>query len=89
MNSSITWNLRIATQAKKELERIPAKHQTHILRALQATRDDPFSGDLVRLKNQPTAWRRRVGSYRIFFDVYPDLLLIEVLTIRRRTSTTY
>lgn len=89
MNSSMTWNLRIAKQAKKELERIPANDQKQILRALQAMRDDPFSGDLVRLKNQLTAWRRRVGSYRIFFDVHPDLLLIEVLTIRRRTSTTY
>lgn len=50
---------------------------------------DPFSGDIVRLKNQPTAWRRRVGSYRIFFDVYPDPLVIDVVEIRRRTSTTY
>lgn len=83
------WNLRIARQAKKELERIPAKDQAHVLRALQGMQDDPFAGDLVRLKNQPTAWRRRVGSYRIFFDVYSDQLLIEVLAIRRRTSTTY
>ena len=66
MNSSMTWNLKVAKQAKKELERIPAKDQTRILSVLQAMRDDPFSGDPVRLKNQPTAWRRRIGSYRIF-----------------------
>ena len=52
-------------------------------------REDPFSGDIVRLTDQPTAWRRRVGSYRIFFDLYPDQLLIEVVDISRRTSTTY
>jgi mRNA-degrading endonuclease RelE of RelBE toxin-antitoxin system len=51
--------------------------------------DDPFSGDVVRLKAQPTAWRRRVGDYRIFFDIDPGQLVIDVVEIRRRTSTTY
>jgi mRNA-degrading endonuclease RelE of RelBE toxin-antitoxin system len=51
--------------------------------------EDPFSGDIARLKAQPTAWRRRVGSYRIFYDVYPRQLLIVVTAIQRRTSTTY
>lgn len=50
---------------------------------------DPFSGDIVRLKGQPTAWRRRVGNYRILFDVYPQQLLVLVTAIARRTSTTY
>jgi mRNA-degrading endonuclease RelE of RelBE toxin-antitoxin system len=56
---------------------------------LRAVSADPFSGDIARLKNELTAWRRRVGSYRIFFDLYPERLLIEVVDIRRRTSTTY
>jgi mRNA-degrading endonuclease RelE of RelBE toxin-antitoxin system len=50
---------------------------------------DPFQGDIARLENQPTSWRRRVGNYRIFFDVYPDQLLVDILRIKRRTSTTY
>jgi len=52
-------------------------------------REDPFSGDVTRLKAQPAAWRRRVGDYRIFYDLFPDRLLIVVLAIKRRTSTTY
>ena len=50
---------------------------------------DPFSGDVVRLKAQPTAWRRRVGNYRILYDLDLDRYLIIVASIRRRTSTTY
>ena len=52
-------------------------------------RDDPFAGDIVRLKAQPTAWRRRVGNYRIFYDVYLDHRMVVVVAIKRRTSTTY
>jgi mRNA-degrading endonuclease RelE of RelBE toxin-antitoxin system len=43
----------------------------------------------VCLKSERAAWRRRVGSYRIFFDVYPDRQHIDVVDIARRTSTTY
>jgi len=50
---------------------------------------NPFSGDIVRLKSEGSTWRRRAGSYRIFFDVYPDEQLVDVVDIQRRTSTTY
>jgi mRNA-degrading endonuclease RelE of RelBE toxin-antitoxin system len=50
---------------------------------------NPFTGDIVRLTNQPTAFRRRIGDWRIFFDVYSDRRLIEVVFIERRTTTTY
>jgi mRNA-degrading endonuclease RelE of RelBE toxin-antitoxin system len=52
-------------------------------------KDDPFSGDVVRLEAQPTAWRRRVGSWRILFDVDPTNRTVDVADIERRTSTTY
>ncbi|MBI3624908.1 MAG: hypothetical protein HY215_01965 [Candidatus Rokubacteria bacterium] len=83
------WDLHVVRSAEKELNRIPPKDRERILAALQAMRDDPFTGDIARLKNQPAAWRRRVGDWRIFFDLYPDRRLIVVTAIRRRTSTTY
>ena len=52
-------------------------------------RENPFASDIVRLKAQPTVWRRRVGDYRIFYDVYPDEHMAVVVAIKRRTSTTY
>ncbi len=51
--------------------------------------EDPFQGDIKRLKGQLTAWRRRVGSYRIIYDLYLDQRLIVVAAIVRRSSTTY
>jgi mRNA-degrading endonuclease RelE of RelBE toxin-antitoxin system len=52
-------------------------------------REDPFGGDLVRLKGEHSGWRRRVGGYRVFFDVDPARLIVDVVEIARRTSTTY
>ena len=84
----MTWGLQVTGPAQKDLRKLPAKDQAHIKAALTAMQEDPFSGDIVRLKAQPTAWRRRVGSYRILFDVYPEQLLVIVAAITRRTSTT-
>ena len=50
---------------------------------------DPFSGDAQRLHTQLTAFRRRVGDWRIFFDVYPESRLVRARYIERRTTTTY
>lgn len=83
------WDLHVARSAEKELNRVPSRDRWRIIAALQAMRNDPFSGDIARLEHQPTAWRRRVGDWRIFFDLYPDRQLIVVAAIRRRTSTTY
>jgi mRNA-degrading endonuclease RelE of RelBE toxin-antitoxin system len=49
---------------------------------------NPFSGDILRLTSERATWRRRVGSYRIFFDVYPEQQHIDVVDIERRTSST-
>ena len=83
------WQLRVANRAAKNLARLPAKDQRMILAALEEMREVPFSGDIARLKPPHTGWRRRVGNYRLFFDVHSDLLIIDVIEIARRTSTTY
>jgi mRNA-degrading endonuclease RelE of RelBE toxin-antitoxin system len=57
------------------------------LQALDTMQQDPYSGDIKRL--HPAGWRRRVGSYRIFFDLLIDAKRIVVTAVERRTSTTY
>jgi mRNA-degrading endonuclease RelE of RelBE toxin-antitoxin system len=83
------WQLELARSAEKALIRIPIRDQKHIIAALRGMTLDPFGGDIVRLHNQPGSWRRRVGSWRVFFDLYPHRLLIVITAIKRRTSSTY
>ncbi|MBI4479926.1 MAG: type II toxin-antitoxin system RelE/ParE family toxin [Acidobacteria bacterium] len=85
----MAWTLRIAKRAEKELRIIPAKDRKRIATALAAMQLDPFGGDIVRLENQSASWRRRVGNYRISFDLDPDQALVDILRIARRTTTTY
>jgi mRNA-degrading endonuclease RelE of RelBE toxin-antitoxin system len=50
---------------------------------------DPFMSDVVRPTAQHTAYRRRVGDWRIFFDVDPHAHTVSVRAIERRGTTTY
>ena len=85
----MTWKVEITGPAQKDLRKLPAADQARVEAALATMRDNPFAGYIVRLKAQPTAWRRRVGDYRIFFDVYFEHRMVVVVAIKRRTSTTY
>jgi mRNA interferase RelE/StbE len=85
----MNWNLLVTGPAQKQLRRIPERDRERVKAALLAIEDEPFSGDLVRLRAQPAAWRRRVGSYRILFDVDYEKRHVVVTAIVRRTSVTY
>jgi mRNA-degrading endonuclease RelE of RelBE toxin-antitoxin system len=83
------WELLLAGPATKALKRMPAADRRRVLAALDSMEQDPFSGDIVRLTAQPVAWRRRVGDWRILFDVELEQHRVLVHGIVRRTSTTY
>ncbi len=85
----MTWNLIVANPAQKHLKRLPPDARARILSVLRGMANDPHAGDIVRLKGTRFAWRRRVGDYRILYDLNPAERLITVQHIARRTTTTY
>jgi mRNA-degrading endonuclease RelE of RelBE toxin-antitoxin system len=85
----MNWHLQIADRARKALAKFPANDRRRILAALNAMESDPLGGDIKRLRGERSAWRRPAGSYRIFFDIDPESLTVEIVDITRRTSITY
>ena len=85
----MAWKLHLAAPAQKDFQKLPPKDQARVRAALLSMEEDPFRGDVKRLRGQYTAWRRRVGNYRIIYDLYAEEQLIVVAGILRRTSTTY
>ena len=89
MNSTAPWQVLAEARAQKVLARAPRPERDRLQAALDDMERDPFAGDVARPYNQLSAFRRRVGDWRIFFDVYPETRLVRVRAIERRTSTTY
>jgi len=82
------WTVVLAGPARKALRRVPTGDRTRILAALEEMQQNPFQGDIRKLQGLP-GFRRRVGNWRILFEVVPERSHVVVAAIERRTSTTY
>jgi mRNA-degrading endonuclease RelE of RelBE toxin-antitoxin system len=50
---------------------------------------NPYQGDVRFLKGSNGSLRRRVGDWRIFYDLEPEHKVIIVTGVERRGSNTY
>jgi mRNA interferase RelE/StbE len=85
----VAYSLELAKRARKQLDLLPPDDRARILAALHQMADDPYSGDIKRLKGHRFGWRRRVGDYRILYDLDSVRSVIIVAMVERRTTTTY
>ncbi len=89
MNSNINWALRVRSSVYKELSKLPLEEQGRITEVIENLPHNPYAGDLEKIKDEENTWRRRIGNYRIFYEIIPINRAIYVFHIERRTSNTY
>lgn len=85
MNRSVI----IDSSVKKILGRIPKDDARRIGSVLKELVVNPYAGDIEKMEGESDVWRRRVGSYRIFYEVYKNKRVVYVFKLERRTSNTY
>jgi len=89
MNSSTGWDLRIDPSVFKTLKKIPKRDAKNLLAVIRILPEDPYYGDVQKMKGEEGAWRRRSGAYRIFYSIKVLNKIILVFKLERRTSKTY
>ena len=89
MYSNETWRVAVELPVRKMLKRLPKDDHVRIIDALQSLIIDPYTGDLQKLGGTENSWRRRVGSYRIFFEISQSERRVDIFKIERRGSKTY
>lgn len=89
MNSSKNWVLHVDPSVYKSLRKIPQEYARKIVHVIETLPNDPFSGDIDKMKGSHDKWRRRVGEYRIFYKIDVENKIILVFHVERRTSSTY
>jgi len=81
------WRLVVPKSVLKSLDKIPERDRTRILKVINEIGTNPFDGDVKKIEGDE--YRRRSGSYRIFYEVTPKERVVEIHDVVRRTSTTY
>jgi len=89
VNSSKNWVLQIDPDVLKSLKKFPQKDCQRITTVIEDLSNNPFSGDIQKMKGEENVWRRRIGSYRIFYDILTEKNTIHVYHVERRTTQTY
>ncbi len=77
------YSLDFTRQSLKELAKINEPFYSSIKKALDGLTLDPRPNGYIKLKGRE-GYRIRVGDYRVIYDIFDSLLLIEVITIGNR-----
>ncbi len=90
MNSSINWQLKVRDRVWKDIAKFPKKDQGRIVEIVEEEiLSNPYLGDIEKMKGEENSWRRRMGAYRIFYEIRSQEKVVFVFRIDRRTSQTY
>lgn len=90
MNLNSNWQLKIRDRVWKDVAKFPKKDQDRITEVIEKEISvNPYSGDIEKIKGEENSWRRRSGTYRIFYEIIPRDNTIYISRIERRTSKTY
>jgi mRNA-degrading endonuclease RelE of RelBE toxin-antitoxin system len=85
----MTWGLVITSPAERGLRKVPRADLEHINTTFSDMCADPYSGDVKFLRGMGQTFRRRVGDWRILFELDKARQTIVILAVKRRGSKTY
>lgn len=77
------YTVEILRSAQKQLAKIDGQDRKRIINAIRALANDPRPPGNKKLSGRP-AWRIRVGTYRVIYEVCDKQLLVLVVVIGHR-----
>ena len=93
MAESHKYSVEVSSAADRDLqklrERILKQDFDRLAKAVERLAEEPRPNGVRKIKEAVTAYRIRVGDYRIVYDVYDDEKLVVILQVVRRSETTY
>jgi mRNA interferase RelE/StbE len=87
------YRLEVSPAADRDLEKLKGRIRRQdferLRNAVGGLAEEPRPQGVRKIKGEERAYRIRVGSYRVVYEVYDDDKLVLILQIVRRSETTY
>ncbi len=80
------YKINFSKKAEKAYKKLPGKVRKRIDEKLNYLRNTPRGPDTRKLVGEDNAYRTRVGSYRIVYEINDDELIVWILDIGHRSS---
>jgi mRNA interferase RelE/StbE len=78
------YEVKLARRAERSLGTMERREQQRIRAALDLLADNPRPPNCVAMQGEDSAYRVRVGDYRIVYEVLDAVLLIQVVRVGHR-----
>ncbi len=79
----MVYRISISKRAIKVLEKIQEPYYSNIKSAIYSLADNPRPSGYKKLKGR-IAYRIRVADYRIIYEIFDDVLLVDVIDLGHR-----
>ena len=87
------YRLEVSSAADRDLDRLKKRIQRYDFErlrvAIRGLADEPRPQGVRKIRGAERAFRIRVGSYRVVYEVYDNESLVLILQVVRRTEATY
>jgi mRNA interferase RelE/StbE len=84
--SEVRYTIEFKRTAMKELASLDPLAQRRIKEKIDTLAENPRPQGTIKLKGHSSAWRLRVGDYRIVYEIHDNILVVVVLRTAKRSD---
>ncbi|MCB2413261.1 type II toxin-antitoxin system RelE/ParE family toxin [Demequina sp. TTPB684] len=78
------YRVEFTSAAARQVRKLPREHRARIQARMRQLGNEPRPAGAIKLAGETTAWRVRVGDYRVIYDIFDDVLVITVVAVGHR-----
>lgn len=80
----MSYRVEFTSAAARQVRKLPGPVRGRVLDAVAQLAEDPRPHGAKKLAGERTAWRIRVGDYRVIYDVVDERLTVTVVRAAHR-----
>lgn len=80
----MTYRVEFTAAAARQVKKLPRPARDRVLEAIDGLADSPRPHGAKKLVGEQTAWRIRIGDYRVIYDVFDAQLTVTVVRAAHR-----
>lgn len=78
------YRIELTSAASRQVRKLPHPFRQRVVAAIADLSDDPRPYGARKLVGEDTAWRIRVGVYRVIYDVFDTELTVTIVRAAHR-----
>jgi len=82
----VKYKVEFTSAAARQVQKLPVAVRQRLLAAVADLADNPRPAGARKLVGELTAWRIRVGDYRVIYDVIDRSLTVTVVRAAHRSE---